>query len=134
MPSGATHARAPRIWGLHNYGDVNRFTVHGTQALLGATGSGKLWFTETGGLVLHREYDGARVKRKLAYSLRHAARATLHAIRLAQLSPRIRRVYLYHWRAPLPVTNWDSALIGPRGTARPAYHALVRELQRIRSR
>jgi hypothetical protein len=128
------HARArPRIWGLHNYGDVNRFTAHGTQELLDATGSGAVWFTETGGVVLHREFEGARVRRELGYSLRHAARATLQAIRLARLSPRIRRVYLYHWRAPLPVTNWDSALIGPRGTARPAYRALVSELRRMRA-
>jgi hypothetical protein len=127
------HARArPRIWGLHNYVDANRFGSAGTSALLDVTRRGEVWFTETGGVVLRREYEGRRVAREFRHTLRHAARATLHAIRLARLSPRIGRVYLYHWRAPLPVTNWDSALIGPGGRARRAYHALVRELGRAR--
>ena len=117
----------PRIWGLHNYGDTNRFTVKNTRALLAAT-RGQVWFTETGGLVLRREYAGKRVKRVFRYSVRHAARATAHALRLACLSPRIRRVYFYHWRAPRPVTNWDSAFIGPRGATRPAYRTLRRKL------
>jgi hypothetical protein len=122
----------PRIWGLHNYVDANRFTSSGTRDLLAVTGTGKIWFTETGGTVLRREYKGARVTREFRYSHRRAARSTLHAIRLARLSRRIKRVYLYHWRAPFPVTNWDSALIGPRGKPRPSYHALRRELKRLR--
>ncbi len=117
----------PRIWGLHNYGDANRFTTRGTRDLLRAT-RGQVWFTETGGLILRREYAGAAVTGEFRYSPRHAARATAHALRLACLSPRIRRVYLYHWRAPLPVTNWDSAFIGPRGALRPAYRTLRRRL------
>jgi hypothetical protein len=122
----------PRIWGLHNYVDANRFGSEGTRALLALT-RGKVWFTETGGLVRRREYDKrGRVAREFRYSLRHAARATLHALRLARLSRRIRRVYLYHWRAPRPVTNWDSALLGPAGRARPAYRALRRELAAMR--
>jgi hypothetical protein len=127
------HAHAQvRIWGLHNYVDANRFTSTGTRALLSVTGRGKVWFTETGGQVLRREYKRGRVTREFRYSRRHAARATLHALRLARLSRRIARVYLYHWRAPFPVTNWDSALIGPRGEARRSYHVLKRELRRRR--
>jgi hypothetical protein len=123
----------PRIWGLHNYVDANRFTSTGTRALLAATGSGSVWFTETGGQVLRREYNRrGRVTREFRYPRKRAARSTLHAIRLARLSRRIQRVYLYHWRAPFPVTNWDSALIGPRGDARPSYHALKRYLRQAR--
>lgn len=125
------HAR-PRIWGLHNYVDANNFTSTGTRTLLDVTGHGQVWFTETGGQVLRREYSGGRVTRVFRYSLRHAARATLHAIDLARVSRRIKRVYLYHWRAPLPVTNWDSALVDPRGKPRRSYRALVRKLDRMR--
>jgi hypothetical protein len=122
----------PRIWGLHNYVDANRFGSQGTRALLRIT-RGQVWFTETGGLVRRREYDKrGRVARQFRYSLRHAARATLHAIRLARLSRRIRRVYLYHWQAPRPVTNWDSGLLGPGGGKRPAYRALRRKLATMR--
>lgn len=122
----------PRIWGVHNYADANQFGSKNTRALLKVTRTGKVWFTETGGLVLRREYKGARVTRTFRYSLRHAARATRHAIRLARLSRRINRVYLYHWQAPFPVTNWDSALVGPRGKPRRSYRTLVRELKRMR--
>jgi hypothetical protein len=122
----------PRIWGLHNYGDANQFSTRSTREMLRVTRSGKIWFTETGGLVLRRQYDGDRVVARYGYSLRHAARATLHAIRLANLSRRIKRIYLYHWAAPHPVTNWDSAFIGPRGKPRRSYHALAKKLKRMR--
>ena len=66
--------------------------------------------------------------REFRYSRRHAARATRHALRLACVSRRIRRVYLYHWQAPRPVTNWDSAFIDSRGRPRAAYRTLCRQL------
>jgi hypothetical protein len=118
----------PRIWGLHNYGDTNQLKTTGTEELLRITRRGQVWFTEAGGLVVRREYAGATVKRVFRYSHRHAARSTKHVFRLACLSPRIRRVYLYHWQAPLTVTNWDSAFLGPRGGVRPAYRTLKRQL------
>jgi hypothetical protein len=117
----------PRIWGLHNYGDTNQLKSTGTETLLRIT-RGQVWFTEAGGLVVRREYAGATVKRVFRYSQRHAARATKHVFRLACLSPRIRRVYLYHWQAPPTATNWDSAFLGPRGGVRPAYRTLRRQL------
>ena len=118
----------PRIWGLHNYGDTNQLKSTGTRTLLRVTRRGQVWFTEAGGLVVRREYAGATVKREFRYSHRHAARATKHVFRLACLSRRIRRVYLYHWQAPLTVTNWDSAFLGSRGGVRPAYRTLRRQL------
>jgi hypothetical protein len=118
----AAHHR-PRIWGIHNYGDANGLDSEGTRTLLSIT-RGRIWFTETGGLVLRRQYRGERVLATYRYSLRHAAEATRHVLRLSCLSRRIRRIYLYHWQAPLLVTNWDSALLGPRGRVRPAYWAL----------
>jgi hypothetical protein len=117
----------PRIWGIHNYCDTNKLRSRGTRALLEMT-RGQVWFTETGGLVVRREYAGTTVLREFRYSQRHAAKATRHALRLACVSPRIRRVYLYHWQAPERVTNWDSALLGPNGHVRPALRMLRRQL------
>jgi hypothetical protein len=122
----------PRIWGVHNYGDANQFSTRNTRELLRVTRRGKVWFTETGGLVLRREFDGDRVTAQFGYSLRHAARATLHSIRLARLSRRIQRIYLYHWRAPFPVTNWDSAFVDSHGKPRRAYYALAKQLKQMR--
>jgi hypothetical protein len=118
----------PRIWGLHNYGDTNQLKTTGTETLLRITGHGQVWFTESGGLVVRREYAGATVKHVYRYSQRHAARSTRHVFTLACLSPRIRRVYLYHWQAPPGATNWDSAFLGPTGHVRPAYRTLRRQL------
>ena len=46
------------------------------------------------------------------------------------MSPRIRRVYLYNWRASPGPSTWDSALTNADGTPRPAYQELRRQLAR----
>ena len=51
--SGATSAREPAVWGLHNYVDANRFRTSGTRRLLRAV-KGDVWLTEVGGLVYRR--------------------------------------------------------------------------------
>jgi hypothetical protein len=109
------------IWGLHNYIDANRFRTSGTRELLKAAPRGQIWFTETGGLVVRR--NGSRIA--FPGNKKHAAKATRQVFRLAMLSPRVRRIYFYHWqpsRVPLP--SWDSALVDPRGKPRPAYTVL----------
>ena len=105
-----------RVWALHNYIDANRFRTRGTRSLLRAT-KARIWFTETGGLV--RRDNGSRIE--FADSKRHAVRAIRQVMRLARLSPRVQRVYFYHWVAPDPEATWDSALIDPRGRPRPSY-------------
>ena len=41
---------SPRLWGLHNYQDVNRRTSADTRLML-AMVPGQVWLTETGGIV-----------------------------------------------------------------------------------
>jgi hypothetical protein len=116
------------IWGLHNYIDANRFRTSGTRALLKAAPRGQIWFTETGGLVVRR--NGSRIA--FPGSKRHAARATKQVFKLAALSPRVRRIYFYHWQpAKTPLPTWDSALVDPRGKPRPAYRVLRTYLRRF---
>jgi hypothetical protein len=122
----------PRIWGLHNYGDANGLKVKSTPRMLALT-HGRIWFTETGGVVVRRVYEGKRVLRTFRYSLGHAARSTEHALALSCLSRRITRVYLYHWQPPPKVTNWDSGLVDRDGRPRPAYNAVRRWLARART-
>ena len=114
------------IWGLHNYIDANLFRTRGTRALLKAV-KGDIWFTETGGII-KRNNDSTL---KLPESTRHAAEATSFVFRLAALSPRIKRVYFYHW-APAPTVRqtWDSALVDKRAQPRPAYDVLLTWLRR----
>jgi hypothetical protein len=116
------------IWGLHNYIDANRFRTTGTKALLKAAPRGKIWFTETGGLVVRR--NGSRIA--FPGSRKHAAKATKQVFRLARLSKRIRRVYIYHWMPQgVKLPTWDSALVDPRGLPRPAYKVLKTFLRRF---
>ena len=123
------HARNPvRLWGLHNYIDGRRFSDRRTRALLAAT-RGRVWFTETGAWLLRRRYDeDGQVVQEYRRTRRQSARTTRHVLRLACLSRRIRRVYLYNWRAPWRVTTWDSGFVDRHGRPRPAYHVLRRQV------
>jgi hypothetical protein len=112
------------IWGLHNYIDANRFRTRGTLSLLRAV-KGQVWFTETGGLV--ERNNGSPVE--FPQNIWHAARATRWVFqRLAPLSPRVRRVYLYQWKS-IPDTTWDSGLLTADGKPRPAYRVLYDHLR-----
>ena len=116
------------LWGLHNYIDANRFRSEGTKALLKAAPKGKIWFTETGGLVVRRN------RSRIAFpgNKKHQAKATKQVFKLARLSPRVRRIYFYHWQpAGDPLPTWDSALVDPRGKPRPAYSVLKRFVVRF---
>jgi hypothetical protein len=113
---------SPRIWGLHNYHDANSLTSAGTRTMLRLV-KGQIWFTETGGVVKMRVPRRGHLT-TTNYGLQHAARATRHVLDLARLSPRIQRIYLYHWTAPSRFTTWDSAIMDPRMRPRPAYRAL----------
>jgi hypothetical protein len=125
--------QTPRIWGLHNYIDTNQLKSTGTRRLLELT-RGEVWFTETGGLVLRRDYRNGRATRTYRYGVKRAARSTAHALRLACLSRRIKRIYLYHWEAPARVTSWDSGLVDARARLRPAYTVVRRAVARSAKR
>jgi hypothetical protein len=50
------------------------------------------------------------------------------------MSPRVKRVYLYHWDADRRFVTWDSAFVAANGRARPALAVLRREVNRQRRR
>jgi hypothetical protein len=110
----------PQLWGLHNYSDTNRFRTRGTRAML-RTVPGDIWVTETGGV--------ARFGRSFPFDLRRQARATAFTFRLLELSPRLRRLYLYNWTGAPPDARFDAGLTNVDGSARPAYHVVARKLQ-----
>ena len=111
---------SPRLWGLHNYSDTNRFRNRGTRQVLQAV-EGEVWLTETGGI--------ARFGRAFPYDEQRQARATEFTFRLYRSSPRITRLYLYNWTGSTPDLRFDAGLINPDGTPRPAYHVLKRMLR-----
>lgn len=119
----------PRYWGLHNYVDANRFRTAGTRTLIRNT-KGRIWFTETGGIVKRR----TKVRVPLNESSRHAAKATRWVFdKLVPLSSRIDRVYLYHWNSKGRKPSWDSGLLDRLGRPRPALKVLRKELRAARA-
>jgi hypothetical protein len=107
----------PRIWGIHNYVDANRFRTTGTRAML-RTVKGEIWFTETGGVVKRSRSSPI----KFPDGAEHAASVTNFVLtKLARISPRVKRVYLYHFQNQGPKATWDSGVLDPHGRPRPAY-------------
>ena len=125
------YARHAHTWGLHSYVDANRFRplrATATRQLLRAV-SGHVWLTETGGIVrFGKSYRGGRKGEQ------RAARALRRTFRIARSSPRIERVYLYHWDAERHFKTWDSAFVAANGRARPALDVLRAEVNRQRTR
>jgi hypothetical protein len=117
----------PRLWGLHNYQDVNRGTSLDTRRML-ATVPGHVWLTETNGIV---KFGNSR---QFRYSEVRAARRTRWMFRLAArydgrrrgLRSRIARVFVYQWFGAPRGAHFDAGLVGPDGLPRAAYFVVRR--------
>ena len=105
----------PALWGLHNYSDVTYGRSTYTEALLGAV-TGKVWLTETGGIVHAPRWP---------YDEERARLGVVRALAIADAHPdRIERVFVYQWRTA-PWEPWDAGLLRPDGTPRPSYAVLA---------
>ncbi len=117
----------PRLWGLHNYQDVNRVTSGDTREML-ATVPGEVWLTETGAIVKLGNSP------QFAYSEARAASRTRWMFRLAGRfdSPRrglrstLTRLYVYKWFGEPPGARFDAGLVSVDGTPRPAFYVVRR--------
>jgi hypothetical protein len=104
----------PKVIGFHNYSDTNRFSTTRTKRVL-ATFPGKVWLTETGGIVT--------LGTSFPFSLSRAQRALGCMFTLAKTNPRINALFVYQFNpATDPATaRFDAGLINPDGSARPGY-------------
>jgi hypothetical protein len=116
----------PRLWGLHNYQDVNRGTSADTRLML-ETVPGKVWLTETGGIV--------KFGAEFPYSESRAARRTRWMFRLAnrydtmrrRMRSTITRLFVYKWLGG--GGRLDAGLVNEDGTPRRAYFVVRRFLR-----
>jgi hypothetical protein len=121
----------PRLWGLHNYQDVNNRTSADTRRML-RTVRGEVWMTETNGIVRFGE------SRRFRYSEARAARCTRWMFRLAErydtrrrrFRARIGRVYLHRWFGEPAGARFDAGIVDPDGSPRRAYYVVQRRIQR----
>jgi len=127
-------ASRPRLWGLHNYVDVNSTSRWGTRTML-RLAPGEIWFTETGAVIARQKPSEGRPDRRrlIRTGSARAAAATRRVFTLARMSPRITRVYIYHWRAGSG-SSWDSALLSEAGTPRASFDVFAREARRAAGR
>jgi hypothetical protein len=109
-----------RIWGLHNYKDVNRRQSKGVKNVLSVV-KGKLWLTETGGIV-HFGKD-------FPYSLKRAASRTKYMFKLARKYKRVKRIYVYRWFGEPRSARFDAGLVNSNGSARPAFKQFKKSIK-----
>jgi hypothetical protein len=110
----------PKIIGFHNYSDTNRFSDTRTKRVL-ATFPGKIWLTETGGIV--------KLGGSFSTSTSRAKRALGCMFSIAKSNKRIQRLYVYQFNAPAnPAATFDAGLLAPGGVSkRPGYAVVQHE-------
>ena len=104
----------PKVIGFHNYSDTNRFSTTRTKRVLAAF-PGKVWLTETGGIVTFGAgfpFDQQRAKKALGCMFS-----------IAKSNRRIQRLYVYQFNPASDPQNasFDAGLINPDGSTRPGY-------------
>jgi hypothetical protein len=120
------HVPTPRVWGMHNYTDVNRFikVQNSSLAKLAKLLPGKIWLTETGGIYRFQPQNGRQTFRP---DLTRQARAidTLFA-QAGKYKSKVARIYIYEWFYAPANNRWDSGILDASGRPRPAYARLLR--------
>jgi hypothetical protein len=110
--------RGPHIWGLVSHPDVNRFQTRYTRDFLRHT-RGSVWVVEVGAV----NFFGKGLRPSISRQTR-AARYMMS--KYPRVSRRIKRMYIYHWRAARGDRLWDSGLLSVSGKRRPAYGVFFR--------
>jgi hypothetical protein len=120
----------PRLWGLHNYQDVNYRTAKDTRLMLSLV-PGEVWLTETGGIVKFG---------RLKYSPRRAAARTKWMFRLANrydtkqrgLRSKVTQLFVFRWFGERRSARFDAGLVNPSGSPRKAYSVVRKHARRHR--
>jgi Glycosyl hydrolase catalytic core len=109
-----------RIWGLHNYGDVNRKRSAFTRRMLN-TVPGEVWLTETGGILkFGRAFprSQSRQAKRTKYMFRLVSRFDS---RRSGMRSRVTRLYNYQWTGAKRSARFDAGLVNANGSQRKAY-------------
>jgi hypothetical protein len=121
---------SPKLWGLHNYGDVNRKRSSGTKAML-RVASGEVWLTETGGILKFcRDYprSESRQARATKYMFKLVARFDS---RKRGMKGRITRLYNYQWTGAPRDARFDAGLVNEDGSPRKAYRQFKKSAKKF---
>ncbi len=111
----------PAGWALHDYFEIRAHNTSQLRTLMSMT-SGPIWLDETGGVLRrgHWQYPNQ--------SATAAAKDEQFLLSLTKRYHRIARIYHYQWQG-ITSAGWDSGLIAPNGSTRPAYTVLLDWIQ-----
>ena len=111
----------PSAWALHNYYDVRSHTTSQLRTMQSLT-SGPIWLTEIAGIERRGHWQ---FKNETTAA---AARDEAFLFSLPNRFHRVARIYHYDWFGTVdgPDTGWDSGLLNPNGTPRPAYNVVAK--------
>jgi hypothetical protein len=120
---GRLHTVMPKIWGLHNYSDVNRLESWRTRRLVRLLGS-QVWLTETGGIVKF----GGSFPNVHGSGLTRAAKVIKYMFAVAAAVPQVQQIYIYDWSGGTSKTRFDAGLTDAHHKPRPGYVVVCRAL------
>jgi hypothetical protein len=111
---------SPKLWGLHNYGDVNRRRSTYTKQMRRSV-PGVVWLTETGGIVkllpsFKRSTSRAKARTKGMFKL-----VNRYDTRRRGMRSKITRLFVYTFYGVDASARFDAGLVNPDGSPRPAF-------------
>jgi Glycosyl hydrolase catalytic core len=112
----------PAGWALHDYIEIRGHNTLQLQTLMSMT-SGPIWLDETAGILSRGHWWFSN------QSATAAADDEQFLLSVARRYPRVARIYHYEWQG-MAGAGWDSGLIAPDGTPRPAYAVLLNWMRR----
>jgi hypothetical protein len=122
---------SPRLWGLHNYQDVNYRTSADTRLML-AMVPGEVWLTETGGIVKfgRLKYSPSRAAARTKWMFTLANR---YDTRQRGMRSKIAQLFVYKWFGEASRSaRFDAGLMNANGTPRKPYTVFARYAKRFR--
>jgi hypothetical protein len=123
----ASH-RKGRIWGLHNYEDVNYHRSTGLKAVL-RNAPGQVWLTETGGIVKFKPHfpsNQARAARAIKFMFSQAKFYNRHR---RGMRSKVTRLYYYRWFGDKRSARFDAGLTDRNGKPRKGLAAFKKGLK-----
>jgi hypothetical protein len=110
----------PRLWGLHNYQDVNYRTSRDTRLMLSLV-PGEVWMTETGGIVKfgRLKYSPSRAAARTKWMF---ALANRYDSRQRGLRSKVTQLFVFRWFGEPRSARFDAGLVNANGSPRKAYN------------
>jgi hypothetical protein len=122
---------SPRLWGLHNYGDVNRKRSTFTKTMLRSV-PGEVWLTETGGIVKLLPSFKRNLKRAKSRTNGMFRLVNRYDTKRPGMRSKITRLFVYTYYGAPRSARFDAGLVNPNGSKRPAFSVFAKNARKHR--